>query len=128
MSKKQSNIFFSIIKYVIFIAVILIISLMIYDQVALDLGHEYGFKSIGLLKLLGLEKAFLNLDDKYLKTGYYLVFYGSSFLFVFLVIAWVLSKIPLIGKILIFLLAIIPTISVILIVVGSLFLTNIFPL
>lgn len=109
-----------LLRFFVFAVVLVIGGIMIYDQIALDAGLE----QTGFLTAIGLTGIYNGFTQNYERLGYYLMFYGSTGLFIFLSVALVLQMIPILGKILILLIAIVPFIAIILIVVGALIFTN----
>lgn len=121
----MKKLIFILLRFFVFIIVVIFGGLLIYDQIALDFGTELGIKGSGLLQGVCLARVVERFTTNYQYLGYYLVFYGTAGLFIFLSLALVLRLIPVLGKVIIFMIVIVPIISAILILFGSLIWTNV---
>ena len=119
---------FILLRFFIFIVVLIIGLILIWDQIAYDFGNSLGISGTGFLKAVGLVSVIEGFTTNNEFLGYSLIVDGSAGLFIFLAIALVRQLIPILGKVIIFMLGIVPIIAAILIIVGSLIWVDIIPL
>ncbi|MGL5630488.1 MAG: hypothetical protein ACRDCG_01775 [Mycoplasmoidaceae bacterium] len=117
------------LKIVLSLIIITVLSLMVYDQLAIDFGTKLHIKGVGILKAFKVEEFFnkYKASDKFRLIGYYMAFYGSVALFIFIIFSMFLGLIPVFGKLILMIFSILPAVSIIVIIIGALIISGTIP-